>query len=312
MILTVFIVIAPVFVIIFVGYMAVRFRVFPKEGVGYVMKFAHNFAVPMLLFNAISHIDFRAYFRLDILAAYFVPMLIVFFMGFWIGRIFGRSAVSSTVLGFNAFFANSVLLGLAISERAYGVESLATNYVIMAVHSPLAYMLGAFAMEFSKPRPPRLRETFFNALSELAKNPLIIGIMAGLLVNFLRIPLPRFILDASEMLARAAIPVALFALGGTLTSFKVRGWIAPILSISVVRLFVHAGLVLLVGGLILRLENDVLRSVALIATMPTGTNGYIFASLYKAEEETAASIVFLTTLISMLTIPMWLLLLAQI
>ncbi len=299
-------IIAPVFVIILAGYLAVRLRLFPKEGVRYVMVYAQSFAVPLLLFNALVTIDFSKSFRLDILTSYFLPMLIVFSIGFWIGRRFGKNNVSSTVLGFNAFFANSVLLGLPIAERAFGTESLWVNYVIVSMHSPFGYLTGALAMEFAKPNAPKLLKTLSNAFFELIKNPLIIGILAGLIVNLTHITLPHFLQDAIDMQARAALPAAIFALGGVLTGFQIKGAIGPILSISIVRLFVHAGLVLFIGQYIFHLDRAILASLILIATMPTGTNGFIFASIYKTEEQNSASIVFFTTLVAVLTIPLWL------
>ncbi len=312
MIGTILTITAPVFTLILAGYLAVRLKAFPKEGVRFVMLYAQNFAVPLILFNALRQIDFANSFRFEILASYFLPMFLIFLLGFYTGRKFGKSPTAATVWGFNAFFANSVLLGLPIALRAYGAESLWVNYVILAVHSPIGYLIGALSMEFAKPRAPRLWHTLRNALFELCKNPLIIGILAGLIVNLFKIKLPHFLNDAISMQAGAALPAALFALGGVLTSFKLKGAIAPIISISALRLFLAPALVFITGHSIFQLEPAILSSVTLIATMPTGTNGFIFASLYKTQQEIAASIVFLSTIISIFTISLWLVILERL
>lgn len=309
MISTVFEVIAPVALIVLAGFFAVKLKFFPQEGVKFVMNFAQNFAVPLLLFNAVREVDFQNNFNPSIWFAYFIPALVIFISGVALARLMHRDPQSSVVLGFNALFANSLLLGLPLSERAFGADSLINNYMILAVHSPFGYITGAIAMEFAKPKGANWRQTFQNIGNELATNPLLIGILLGFIVNLMNIHLPKFLDDAISMQSRAALPVALFGLGGVLTRLHLRGAMLPVVSITSLRMIAHPILVLLCALFVFKLPIDAVKTLVLTAAMPTGVNGFIFASIYQREEETAASIVFFGTLISLLTVPIWLILL---
>ncbi len=308
----IFNIIAPVAIVILFGYIGVKLNFFPKEGVPYVTKFVHSFSVPLLLFNAVRQIDFAESYDPKILAGYFLPLLIVFGIGIFSARRFGKGPQASVVLGFCAIFANSVYIGLPVSERAFGVDSLMINFVILSVHAPFCYVLGAISIQLARPDPVKWSSTVTNIFKDLVQNPLIIGTSLGAMVNLLGIELPEVLDDSIHMLAQAALPVALFSLGGVLTGLKIKGEVLQIASIVALRMALHPALVLITTLYIFRLEIFIVQSMVLIAAIPTGTNGFIFAALYKREEEMAASIVFVATLLSLFTLPIWLVIINQL
>jgi malonate transporter and related proteins len=61
--------------------------------------------------------------------------------------LFGRDWEDAVAMGFVCLFSNSVLLGLPITERAYGTGRAGANYAIIALHSPVCYAIGITAME---------------------------------------------------------------------------------------------------------------------------------------------------------------------
>ena len=305
-------IIAPVAIIIGIGFGAVKLHFFPKEGVGYVTKFVHSFSVPFLLFNAVRHIDFATQYDPKILLGYFGPLLLIFLLGFISGRRFGKGPQASVVLAFCATFANSVYLGLPVSERAFGADSLVVNYVILSIHAPFCYVLGAISIQIVRPDAVNWLQTLRNIFRDLSHNPLIIGTFLGAMFNVLNIKLPNVLEDGITMLASAALPVALFALGGVLTGIKIKGEIKTILTIVTLRMALHPLLVLITTLFFLKLDLEIVKSMVLIAAIPTGTNGFIFAALYQREEEMAASIVFIATILSAITLPIWLVILGYI
>ena len=312
MIGAIFNIIAPVAIVILFGYLAVKLKFFPKEGVPYITKFVHSFSVPLLLFNAVRQIDFAEQYDPKILAGYFLPLLLVFAIGIFSARKFGKGPQASVVLAFCAIFANSVYIGLPVSERAFGADSLMTNFIILSVHAPFCYVLGAISIQIARPEAIKWSSIARNIGADLVRNPLIIGTFLGATVNLLGVEFPVVLDDAITMLARAALPVALFGLGGVLTGLKVKGEVLPIATIVTLRMALHPTLVLLFTLYVFQLDLNIVKSMVLIAAIPTGTNGFIFAALYKREEELAASIVFVATLLSLFTLPIWLLIINQL
>jgi len=146
-------VILPVFVVIGFGYIARRFKVFDDTAVDGVMRYAQNFAAPVLLFTSILKLDLGAAFQPKLLLAFYSAAFVSFFTAFFAAHLaFRRPLTDSVAIGFVALFSNSLLLGVPITERAYGAEALAGNFAIIAMHSPLFYGFGIALMEWARAR----------------------------------------------------------------------------------------------------------------------------------------------------------------
>ena len=207
-------IILPVFLVIGAGYLAVKLKAFPESGVDGLMKFTQHFAIPCLLFKAIAELELGVYFTPALLAAYYVPCIATFVLGMVGARmLFGRPLEDSVAIGFACMFANSVLLGLPITERAYGSNVLDANYAIIAFHAPFCYLLGISAMEVARARGTPLSGAMWKVLNAIIRNSLFIGITLGFLWNLAALPMPGVVDDALTLIARAALPAALFALG---------------------------------------------------------------------------------------------------
>lgn len=302
-----FAVLAPVFLVIGAGYGATRFRLFDPAGTDHIMRFAQNFAIPCLLFLAIARLDLAQSFAPNLLISYYSSALSGFLIGLLAARyVFGRAREDAVAIGFCALFANSVLVGLPITERAFGTATLAGNFAIIAVHAPICYGVGTITMELLRRSTgaPRSREI----LKGLLGNPLILGIAAGFIVNMTGLPLPPTVWDGISLLASAGIPAALFGLGSVLTKYPLAGDLRIVAMICVIALIVRPLGVWGVGSA-LGLDENAFRSAVLTGAMPPGVNVYLFAFFYGRAMRIAAATVFIGTCLSFVTISVWLALL---
>lgn len=298
-------VILPVFIVIGFGYVAVWRGYFSDAGVDLLMKFTQGFAIPCLLFQAIVGLDLGAGFNLPLLASFYAGALAGFGIGTFGARlIFGRSWEDSVAIGFIGFFSNSVLLGLPITERAYGVGALAGNYAIIALHAPFCYGVGITVMEFVRARGAPMRMLPGKVLRAMFRNAIILGIALGIAVNLSGLPVPVVLGDALDMMARAALPAALFGLGGVLYRYRPEGDLRTIAFITAVSLLVHPAITLTFGRSV-DLSTDALRSAVVTAAMAPGVNAYLFASMYDAAKRVAASSVLIGTALTILTAAVW-------
>lgn len=302
-------VVLPVFLVIAFGYVAVWRGYFSDAGVEGLMKFTQSFAIPCLLFRAISTLDLSTGFSLGLLASFYFGATACFALGIIGARLlFGRSWPDAVAIGFCCLFSNSVLLGLPITERAYGPEALAGNYAIIALHAPFCYLLGVTAMEIVKGTGMGPVATAFGVLKSMFRNGLVIGISLGLIVNLTGAPLPEILTNALDLMVRAALPAALFGLGGVLVRYRPEGDLKAIAMVCVISLVVHPA-ISWSAATALALDRDAFRSVVLTATMAPGVNAYIFANMYGTARRVAASSVLLATASSILTVWLWLLVL---
>ncbi len=299
-------VILPVFLVIGFGYVSVWRGVFPVSGIDGIMRFAQNFAIPCLLFQAIAGIDIVASFNPALLASFYAGAFICFVVGL-IGALwlFKRPIEDAIAIGFCCLFSNSVLLGLPITERAYGTDALATNYALIAFHAPFCYLLGITCMELARARGSALGGAVIKVLKAITTNALFLAICAGFVWNLGGLPLPGAVDDALSLVARAALPAALFALGGVLIQYKPEGDMKVIAMVCAIALLLHPALTYTLGTAF-ELPPNAFQPAVLTAAMAPGFNAYIFANMYGCAKRVAASSVLIATAATTLTAWFWL------
>jgi predicted permease len=145
-----------------------------------------------------------------------------------------------------------------------------------------------------------------NALSGILKTPLVIGIMAGFVVNLSGMQLHGSFWAAVDMMATAALPTALFGLGGVLFRYRPEGDMKAIGMVTALSLIVHPAVAYGLGRWGFGLETAPLRSAVVTAAMAPGVNAYLFANMYGAARRVAASSVLIATALSIFTVWGWL------
>jgi malonate transporter len=302
----IFDVILPVFLVVGFGYVVVWRKLFSAAAVDGLMYYTQNFAIPCLLFMALIKIDLGQAYSFRLMGSYYVGAASGFALGFLGARyIFKRSAEDSVAIGFVSLFSNSVMMGLAITERAYGVDALIANFAIVSLHAPFCYFVGITAMEIAKSDGDSIAQVALNVGKSMLKNALFIAIFLGLLVNIADVALPKAFLDGTNMVATTALPAALFGMGGVLYQYRPEGDFGAIAWVVGISLLVHPAIVWSLGQL-WGLSISELRSAVLTSAMAPGINCYIFASIYNRAKRVAASGVLIATALSVLTIWCWL------
>ena len=303
-------VIIPVFMVMGFGYIAVLKGYFTQDAIDALMKFSQNFAIPLLLFRAISTLDLSKGYDAGLLVSYYSGSLTAFTLGFIGARyFFNRRWDESVAIGFSALFANSVLLGLAIMERAYGSAALAPNYAIVSFHAPFCYFFGITAMEIVRNSGGGMSRTIVSVLRAMFRNNLMLAIGLGFLVNLSGFDLPAAISGGLDLVVRAALPTALFALGGVLYQYRPEGDMREVFWVCFISLFIHPTVTYTLSTQVFQLSDGMVRGAVLTASMAPGVNGYIFASMYGTARRVAATAVLVGTAVSVFSVMFWLMVL---
>jgi predicted permease len=308
MLLHIFDIVAPVFLVIAAGYLSVRQGLLADQLLDGLMKFAIQFAVPCLLFRATSTMDLGTAYDWRLMSAFYAGSTISFLVASTLAwKLFERSPGEAVAVGFGALFSNLVLLGLPISERAWGADSeaMASAYAIVSIHAPFCYLLGITSMELLRADGRSLPEIAKVVARAMFRNSLMIGIGLGFVVNLSGLSLPGVLVSSIDIVARAALPVALFGLGGTLMRYSLKTSAGEAGSISALSLLLHPAIAFALCHL-LDVPNDLTRATVLMAAMAPGINAYLFASMYNRGQGTAASTVLLGTTTSILSVSAWL------
>lgn len=301
----IFTIVLPVFIVMGFGYLAVWRGYFSDDHVDGLMKFTQGFAIPCLLFSAISTLDLEQNFDAPLLVSFYSGVVAAFILGMIGARLlFSRSWEDSVAIAFCCLFSNTLLLGLPITERAYGPDALLGNYTIIALHAPFGYLLGITAMELVRAQGAPMRSLPLKVIKAMFSNALVVGIGLGFIVNLSGVSLPVVLTDAIDLMVRAALPAALFGLGGVLYRYRPEGDMRTILYVCAISLGMHPAIVWSLGHSF-NLSTDALRSAVVTAAVAPGINAYVFANMYGAARRVAASSVLIGTALSIITTTLW-------
>jgi malonate transporter and related proteins len=293
----------PIFGLMAIGYVSSRVRVIEEAGVRGLVLFVFNFSIPALLFDSMAGMAFSEDLEWGFLAAFYLASFTMYALGVATGRaIFGRALDEQAIFGMGAAFSNLVLMGLPIVLTALGPQAALPMLLIIGFHSvtfmPLTVALIQAGRGDEGPLAPRLRGLFADVL----RNPIILGILAGLVVNLTGVPVWVGIASIVDFLSAAAVPCALFAMGASLATYPLRGDVLPAVVLTTLKLVVHPLLVWVIAVPLLGLQGLSVSVAVVMASMPSAVNVYLFGERYGAAPGIAARTVLLSSVCSMLTI----------
>ncbi len=295
--------VAPVFGIMALGFAAARFRVLDGPSVRGLVLFVFNFAIPILLFGGLVAIELPDDVAWGFLIAFYVGSGATYLLGMLAGRfVFGRDLADQAIFGMSGAFANLVLLGVPVILTAFGPEASLPMFLIIGFHSILFMPLTVALIHAGRGDGVSWGEQIREVGGAVLKNPIVIGLLAGFLVNLSGIVLPAGIDRIVELMGDAAVPTALFAMGASLVATPSRGDRAPAFLLTVLKLVVHPALVWLVAVPVLGLDGLWMSVAVMLAAMPTAVNTYLFAERYQAAPRVAARTVLWTSVFAVLTV----------
>jgi hypothetical protein len=302
--------VAPVFGILALGLAAARFGLLGRGGVRGLVLFVFNVAIPVLLFRSMATMTLPDVLPWRVLVAFYTGSLLTWGLGMAVGRFaFGRRTDEAAIFAMGAAFSNTVLLGIPIVLTAFGPEATLPLMIIIAFHSALFMPLTVGVITASRGNGGRVGPQLGRTILEVVRNPIILGLAVGLAVNLTGLALPAPVDHMAELLGRAAVPTALFAMGASLAGYSFLGDVPPALALSSLKLVVHPAIVWVMAVHVLGIEGIQAPVAVTMAAMPAGVNVYLFGARYQAAPDVAARTVLLTSLLSVATLSLLLVLL---
>lgn len=311
-------VVAPIFALIALGTASVRLKLLPQLSAEALTGFVFTVAVPALMFRTVATADFGDTSPVLLWISYFAGVVPAFALGMLAARrLAGADRRGAVIGGVAGSFANLIFVGIPVVQSALGPEGLNVLALILAVHLPTMMTASTLLLEHAafadardgrgEAREPSLRRTLKQVGRNLARNPLVIGILAGLLWRLTGLPVSGPFGEVVRLLAGTAGPLALFALGMSLTRYRLGGTWGATALVTATTLVVQPLVALGIGSLLL---PPFWTAVAVLgAASPVGVNAYLFATYFRTGEGLSASVIVVSTVASALTLPLWLALL---
>ena len=291
----------PLFALVACGYLAGSLRLVNEAGIDGITNFVFYVAVPVLLFRSLGRSELPDLEALNVIYAYFGGVFSVFILACLIGRfVFSLPIEQQAIMGMGSSYSNTVFFGIPIVYTVYGEEAILPLLLIITFNGLILYPLIIFIICLG--RGERGWERLKSAGKSMLRNPIVISVVAGVIWLLSGLELPKPVDAFAGFLSGATAPAALFALGASLTVYKVAGNISESLVIVFLKLFVHPLAVWYLASFVFSLPPLWVTALTITAAVPSGANVYLTAQFYGTYVARAASVILIGTLISMGTI----------
>lgn len=296
-------VILPIFLVIFLGYFLKSLQFINDSLVQALNRLVYHILLPVLIFWEISRSPFQESFNGWLIAASFIPMIIVFiFLLIW-GRLLGVTPAGIGSLLQGSFRGNIAYVGLALAANIYGKPGLSKAGVLAGFMIPFMNFLSILGLLMFRSDPQK-KFRLTTLIRSIFINSLILASFLGLIFSYYSFPIPAVLSNTLRLLSNLSLPLALLSMGGSLSFQAIKGGLGLATLGTGLKL---AGLPWL-GFLILHywdIGGLDFKIAILLLSCPTAVVTYIMASELGGDPELSSSIIMLTTLWAMLTIPLW-------
>lgn len=303
-----FLLAAPLFVLVSLGYGLMRWARWPGSMAEALNRFVFTLALPAMLFRLMTGFADLPPVDSRLLIAFFGGAIIVFLLGRVVSRLlFGLDGAGQSVFAMGAVFSNNVLLGIPIAKATLGEVAIPSTALVLVFNALVLWSLMTISIEWSRHGRLSLAGIGKTTRGVLA-NPLIIAILSGAAFGLLGLSLPAMVDVPLEMVASTATPLALIVLGMGLAEYDVRNQWQISLAISAGKLVVLPLVVWVLAWSIglPRLETQV---AVLLSSMATGINVHLMSRQFKSLEAATSGALVLSTALAAFTTPVFLALL---
>lgn len=292
----------PFFAIIGLGYWAGRSRFFSAEATAYLTKFVFFFALSAMLFRFAATLPFAEIFNGRLIIGYLIGTLAVYLIATVIAWFRGLDIPTAAVEAQCAAIGNVGFLGLPMLALLLTEASIGPVMLVLAVD--LVVFSSLIVILINGGRDGKLTPATLRLIGVgLLKNPMIVSISAGLIWSALQLPVPGPLNDFLTILGGAATPGALFAIGASLAGksaerIQVAAWL------SFCKLVIHPTCVAIAVLWLVPIDTFPAAVAIAAAALPVAGNVYMLAAHYGVAPHRASAAILLSTVASILTVPL--------
>jgi malonate transporter and related proteins len=301
----------PVIAIAALGYLARRRDWLSLTEAAAIERIAFWFLIPCLLFLGTATADFPADIDWQYLLAFYMTVLLVYAGGMVLGKLlFGYNLRELSVFGMGGAYSNVTVLGIPIAIEVLGEGAFVPMLLIITFHNLVLYTTGTVLVGL-KGTGVGIGAQLRNIGQEMLLNPISSSLLLGAAWNLLNLPTPAPLVATLDMLTRAAVPGAIFALGAALTRYHVRGEIVAALWIVAIKLLVLPLAMWVVMTRWFAIDPEWMQAAVLLTCMPVGISVYVFSRRYESCETAVAAAIVISALATPFTLSLMTLLILR-
>ncbi|WP_294189377.1 AEC family transporter [uncultured Clostridium sp.] len=283
------------FLIILIGVYGSKKNIINEEINKGLRRILLEVTLPLLVINSFSF-EFSDGMGKNVLTA-FIYSITFMALGAIISYIFlfPFKGEKKKILHFANVFSNCGFIGFPIINSIYGAEGVVYTSIFNMVFTIALWTYGVmiFSDKMSKEN-----------IKKVLVNPAIIAVYIGIPIMLFNIKLPSFLLDTTKIVGDMTAPISMIIVGSILSKVRIKDVFKEI-SIyyeALIKLIIIP-LILFLIKIIIKDNTTVINTIIVLQAMPAAAMTSIFAADFNKEKEYSAKVVFITTLLSIITIP---------
>ena len=299
-------IVLPIFLILSLGYILKKLKILDELTTKNMNSVNFKLFLPLLLFYNVYKTDLSVVFNPKLLIFSIISVILVFLLLFIIIPLLEKDNRKRGVIIQGIFRSNFVIFGVPVCEALFGQNATGVASMLIAVVVPLFNFLAVICLEIYRGG----NINFKKIIKGIITNPLIIASIIGLFFIYFKIKLPTPIEKTINDISKIATPLAFILLGSSFTFSAFSVYIKQ-LSITILgKLIIVPGIVLYIAAL-LGFRNIELTCLLSVFASPTAVSSYTMAEQMDGDSILAGQIVVLTSIISIITVFLWIFILKQ-
>ena len=284
----------PIFLVMVIGYILKQIGMLNDNFVTVANRFNFKVTLPFMLFRDISGVDIRAVFDIR----YVLFCALVSTACFWIiwggVKLFLKDQSMRGAFVQASFRSSAAVMGLAFIQNMYGSSAMGPLMIVSAV--PLYNIFSVIVLTFEGARSGEVdpKQKIKAACINIAKNPIILGILTGLIVGLLGIDFPVIVDKTVNSVAQMATPLALITIGAGFEGRKALAKIRPTIAAW------------------MGFRGEQIIAILIMLASPTTPSCYIMAKNMDNDGVLTASVIVMTTLLAAFTLTGWIFILKTV
>lgn len=293
--------IMPLCLMIATGYLLRRIHFFNESFVETGNRLCFKLLFPVSMFNILHGNDALRHIQGRSVVFCAGGITVIFLASFLLVPLFEKDDRRRGVLVQALFHSNFIVYGTAVCMKMFGPECEPLVAVLSGITIPIYNLFSALVLEFYAARYRDGKVNIGPVFGQICKNPLLIGIGAGIAFSFTGLKLPVIVETTMGDLAKIATPLALLFLGSEFEFGHLRRYFGYVAGINILRQVVIAG-VMVAAARAMGLKGFELGAVMCIFGAPVAVSTNVLAVRAGADGELASVMIVSTTMVSMVTI----------
>ena len=295
--------VAPVFGLIAIGWIAARIGYVPLTAGAALSDFAYKILIPALLFRAMATMAPPLQSPWLLAATYASAVAIV-----WLAAtlatllLLRRPAADAPAIAMASCFGNGLMMGIPLILSAFGPDAATPVAILVTCDSMILWLIGTLHMELALRGVGASLRSLGKTVLDLVRNPIISAVLIGTLWRWSGLGTPDLADKLITLLGGAAIPVSLTALGVTLARYEIKGQMPTLALITALKLVAFPALTAWIGIAVFGLTPLWAGVLGVFTSMPVGANAFVFAARYERAVGSVSAAVAVSTLLAVLTV----------